>query len=266
MATVIVSSLTLVLLMGSEGIAAQVGPVAVIYLAAFICVGCCVAGDNLQDLKCGHVVGATPWKQQVCLVLGAIASAFAIPGVLDVLERANGIGHVVAEGVKPLSAPQATLMKEISTGIFGQGLDWIYVYIGFAVAALLIALDKVQEKRGSSFRFPVLAVAVGIYLPFGLSVLIFGGAVLSWWVHRQGVARYGAAAAGRLENTGLLLASGLITGEALMGVVVALFTGSFPHLRPEHAWSWAGPAALLASAGLMFYLARRTLGAVRRGL
>jgi putative OPT family oligopeptide transporter len=258
MATVIVSSLTLVALMGSEGIAGQVGPIAVIYLAAFICIGCCVAGDNLQDLKCGHIVGATPWKQQVCLVLGAIASAVAIPWVLGLLDRANGIGRVVQEGVTPLSAPQATLMKEISTGIFGQGLEWIYVYIGFAVAAALIVLDKIQEKRGSSFRFPVLAVAVGIYLPFGLSVLIFGGAVLNWFVLRRTRAR-SEHDKRQVENVGMLLASGLITGEALMGVAVALFA----EWRPAHAWALAGPVTLILTVLMMVYLVRRTLGSIR---
>ncbi|MEZ5965696.1 MAG: oligopeptide transporter, OPT family [Planctomycetota bacterium] len=263
MATVIASSLTLVGLMGKEGIAAQVGPIAVIYLAAFICVGCCIAGDNLQDLKCGHVVGATPWKQQACLVVGAIASAFAIPWVLGVLDQDTGIGRPIHEGVTALSAPQATLMKEISTGIFGQGLEWIYVYIGFGLAVLLILLDQVQKARGSSFRFPVLAVAVGIYLPFGLSVLIFTGAVLNWLVLR--VTSHDTPEQKQdLENNGMLLASGLITGEALMGVLVPLIVLWLPSLRPAEHWSFAPIASLVAVVAMALYLYRRTLASTNR--
>ncbi len=268
MATVIASSLVLVGLMGNEGIAGQVGPIAVIYLAAFICVGCCIAGDNLQDLKCGHVVGATPWKQQVCLVLGAIASAFAIPWVLGVLDDDQGIGRLSplregVEGAKALAAPQATLMKEISTGIFGQGLEWIYVYVGFALAAALIVLDQVQKKRGSSFRFPVLAVAVGIYLPFGLSVLIFTGAILNWIVLRR-TAHYDHVKKQELENNGMLIASGLITGEALMGVAVPLIAIGLPALRPETPWTYAEGAAAAVTIAMVVYLYRRTLGSVSR--
>jgi putative OPT family oligopeptide transporter len=266
-ATVIASSLTLVWLIGTDGIAGQVGPIAVIYLAAFICVGCCIAGDNLQDLKCGHIVGATPWKQQVCLVLGAVASAFAIPLVLGVLDQDQGIGRISplkegVEGVKALSAPQATLMKEVSTGIFGQGLEWTYVYIGFALATLLIILDQIQKKRGSSFRFPVLAVAVGIYLPFGLSVLIFTGAILNWIVLRK-TAHYDHARKLELENNGMLVASGLITGEALMGVAVPLIAVGF-ELQPGQHWRFAEWAAAAATVAMIVYLYRRPLRSVSR--
>lgn len=266
MATVIAASLTLVWLMGNDGVAGQVGPIAVIFLAAFICVGCCIAGDNLQDLKCGHVVGATPWKQQVCLVLGAIASAFAIPLVLGVLDADQGIGRISplkegVEGVSAFPAPQATLMKDISTGIFGQGLEWAYIYIGFGVAVVLIALDQIQKARGSSFRFPVLAVAVGIYLPFGLSVLIFVGALLNWIVLRQ-TRHFEAGRKQQLENNGMLIASGLITGEALMGVAVPLIAVGLPGLRPDTPWTYASWAAGFATIAMIVYLYRRTRASV----
>jgi putative OPT family oligopeptide transporter len=256
MATVIVASLTLVNLMGGGELAARVGPPAVIFLAAVICTGACIAGDNLQDLKCGHVVGATPWKQQLCLVLGSIGSALVIPIVLGLLDQDQGIGRAVQEGVRPLAAPQATLMKEIATGIFGTGIDWGYIYFGCGLAVLLIALDKLQEIRSSSFRFPVLAVAVGIYLPFGLSVLIFVGSVLSWVVLR-GVRERPEGVRQQVENDGTLLASGLITGEAVMAVLIAVVAVRWPDSLPKEGWAYAPWASLALIAVMATVLAHR---------
>lgn len=261
MSTVIVASLVLVQIMGKEGAAAQLGPAAVIYLAALICTGACIAGDNLQDLKCGHVVGSTPWKQQLCLVIGTIGSAAVIPWVLDILDQSDGIGRAVREGTIPLAAPQATLMKELATGIFGQGIAWNYILMGCGLAVVLIVLDQIQKARGSSFRFPVLAVAVGIYLPFGLSVLIFLGGVLSWYVNKQAEHR-GKAVAQNVENSGMLLASGLITGEAVMGVVIAMVAVKYKDLLPAHH-EHAKIFALFAAALMIVYLYRRTLAAIR---
>lgn len=264
MATVVVSSLLLLQLMGNEGAAAKVGPAAVIYLAAFICTGACIAGDNLQDLKCGHVVGATPWKQQLCLVLGSIASAAVIPSVLGLLDRGQGIGRLSATapaGAEPLAAPQASLMKDLSTGIFGAGINWNFILFGCGLAAGLIVLDEFLKRRNAAFRTPVLAVAVGIYLPFGLSVLIFVGGILSWLVAR----RFGAKdhrERTALENSGLLLASGLITGEAIMGVLLALLVAADIQLASAPIAA-AGMLAMLATAGLIAYLYRRSLGAAR---
>lgn len=263
MATVVVASLLLVQLMGTDGIAGRVGPAAVIYLAAFICTGACIAGDNLQDLKCGHVVGATPWKQQLCLILGTIGSAAVIPLVLGLLDADTGIGRPVREGVKPLSAPQATLMKDLSTGIFGAGINWNFILFGCAFAVLVIALDEYLKRRRSAFRTPILAVAVGIYLPFGLSVLIFAGGMLAWLVKRRFAPRTGTEHVA-LENSGMLLASGLITGEAIMGVGIAVVAASAPGLIPGGHAGPAGLLALLATAGLIVYLYVRTLGAARR--
>jgi len=264
MATVVVSSLLLVQLMGTDGIAAKVGPAAVIYLAAFICTGACIAGDNLQDLKCGHVVGATPWKQQLCLVIGTIASAAVIPLVLGLLDRAEGIGRAVQEGVKPLSAPQASLMRDLSTGIFGSGdVDWNFILMGCILAVGVIALDEWLKRRKAAFRTPILAVAVGIYLPFGLSVLIFLGGLLAWVVKRRFAPKTETEHVA-LENSGMLLASGLITGEAIMSVGIAAVMVASPTLLSGHAPSWGGIAALSVAAALVVYLYVRTLGAARR--
>lgn len=264
MATVVLSSVLLLWLMGNDGVAGKVGPAAVIYLAAFICTGACIAGDNLQDLKCGHLVGSTPWKQQLSLVIGTIGSAAVIPLVLALLDSDQGIGRPPAANpdATPLAAPQASLMKDLSTGIFGAGINWNFILFGCALAVVIIAFDEFLKRRGSKFRTPILAVAVGIYLPFGLSVLIFVGGVLAWLVGK----RFGAQSERdkvALENSGMLLASGLITGEAIMGVAVAMVAALLPKLRPEHATSWAEPAALAATAGMIVYLYVRTLRAAK---
>ncbi|MBL9080150.1 MAG: oligopeptide transporter, OPT family [Planctomycetes bacterium] len=272
MATVVVSSFLLTQLMGTDGIAAKVGPAAVIYLAAFICTGACIAGDNLQDLKCGHVVGATPWKQQLCLVLGTLASASVIPLVLGLLDGAYGIGRAL-EGQLPddvLAAPQASLMKDLSTGIFGAGINWNFILFGCALAAVIIALDEHLKRRKASFRTPILGVAVGIYLPFGLSVLIFVGGLLAWLVKRR-FRPTGEHQAVALENSSMLLASGLITGEAIMSVALAgvLYYQSewLPKdqpIIPSVHIGIAEPLTLIATGALIAYLYVRTLGAARR--
>ena len=263
MATVVVSSFILLQLMGSEGVAGKVGPAAVIYLAAFICTGACIAGDNLQDLKCGHVVGATPWKQQLCLVIGTIASAAVIPLVLGLLDNAEGIGRAVREGTKPLSAPQASLMKELSTGIFGAGINWNFILFGCALAVVIIALDVWLERRKAAFRTPILGVAVGIYLPFGLSVLIFVGGLLAWLVKRKFAPKTEHEHV-QLENAGMLLASGLITGEAILSVGIAALLVAAPTWIPGGHASFGPIAALGATLALIVYLYVRTLGAARR--
>ena len=249
-ATVIVSALILLQLMGNEGMAATLGPIAVIYLAGLICSAAAIAGDNMQDLKCGHVVGATPWRQQVFQVVGVIAAAVVIPLILQLLDNQYGIGrpspnpNAIPNSV--LAAPQAGLMQALAGGIFGAGIQWNFIMMGFALAIALIVLDKIQEKRGSSFRFPVLAVAVGVYLPLGLSVPIFIGGVVSWLVKRRSAGLSEEQWTQR-EGLGLLVASGLITGEALMGVLVALLAGAGVALPLMTGFA---PAALLGLLGL----------------
>jgi putative OPT family oligopeptide transporter len=255
-ATVIVSALILLQLMGNEGIAATLGPIAVIYLAGLICSAAAIAGDNMQDLKCGHVVGATPWRQQVFQVIGVVAAAVVIPLILQLLDNQYGIGrpspnpNAIPNSV--LAAPQAGLMQALAGGIFGAGIQWNFIMMGFALAVALIILDKIQEKRGSTFRFPVLAVAVGIYLPLGLSVPIFIGGVLAWMVKRRS-AGLDDAQWTRREGLGLLVASGLITGEALMGVLVALLAGAGVALPFIGGFGFAPTLALLGLAAVIFY-------------
>ncbi|SDJ28341.1 putative oligopeptide transporter, OPT family [Ferrimonas sediminum] len=257
-ATVITSALILVTIMGKEGVASTLGPIAVIYLAALICSSAAIAGDNMQDLKCGHVVGATPWRQQLFQVIGVIAAALLIPLVLDVLDAGYGIGRPAAGGdpTKFLAAPQAGLMMTLATGIFGSGIEWHFILMGCALAVLLILLDRRQERRGAEFRFPVLAVAVGIYLPLGLSVPIFIGGLLADAI-RRGANQVGATEAQARSNRGVLLASGLITGEALMGVVIAIYVAFIG--QPGTAWQYAGLAGVASLMLICVYLYRQTI-------
>ncbi|BDY05013.1 oligopeptide transporter, OPT family [Ferrimonas sp. YFM] len=253
-ATVITSALILVNIVGKEGPGAMLGPIAVIYLAALICSAAAIAGDNMQDLKCGHLVGATPWRQQLFQVVGVVAAALVIPLILSVLDAGYGIGRPLEGGSEDrvLAAPQAGLMMALAQGIFGQGIEWNFIYMGFALAVVLIALDLYQERRGARFRFPVLAVAVGIYLPLGLSVPIFVGGLLA-----AAVAKQQQGESGQYDNNrGVLLASGLITGEALMGVGIALyiaFIGS-----PLPTWRLGGVLGFSAIILICLYLLKQT--------
>lgn len=261
-ATVIVSALILLQLMGNEGMAATLGPIAVIYLAGLICSAAAIAGDNMQDLKCGHVLGSTPWRQQVFQVVGVVAAAMVIPFILGVLDAGYGIGRPspVNPEATPLAAPQAALMQALASGIFGEGIEWGFIYIGFALAVALIILDKIQEARGSSFRFPVLAVAVGVYLPLGLSVPIFIGGVLAHLVKKRSESLPEEQWIQR-ENTGLLLASGLITGEALMGVLVAVVAAFVMPLPIVGSFGFAAPLGIAALAFVIVYQYRGTMNA-----
>ena len=262
-ATVIVSALILLQLMGNQGLAATLGPIAVIFLAGLICSAAAIAGDNMQDLKCGHVVGATPWRQQVFQVVGVVAAALVIPFVLNILDQGYGIGRIspLNPDAKMLAAPQAGLMQALASGIFGAGIKWNFIYMGFALAVFLIILDKIQEKRGSEFRFPVLAVAVGVYLPLGLSVPIFMGGLIAHILKKKSAQMPDQEKQSK-EAGGLLLASGLITGEALMGVLVAVaavsFQGMVPYINTFSASGWCGFAVFVAVTYYMYNKIQRS--------
>jgi putative OPT family oligopeptide transporter len=194
-------------------------------IGAVVCCAACIAGDNLQDLKCGYIVGATPWRQQVMLAIGAFASALVMAPVLNLLASAYGIGVPTEAHPDPLIAPQATLMASVARGLFGGSLPWPTIGVGAAIGAVIIAVDEVLKAKGASFRMPVLAAAVGIYLPLELSVPIFAGGLLAWFCERTLTANgrvTSPAEAERIGRKGMLFAAGVITGEALMGIVIAI--------------------------------------------
>ncbi|MEO1049662.1 MAG: oligopeptide transporter, OPT family [Bacteroidota bacterium] len=225
-ATVLTSSLTLLALLGSD---AQKGPAAAILIGSVVACAAAIAGDNMQDLKAGNILGATPRNQQIMQMIGVVSAAFILPLVLELLNTAFGFGVPTEDRPKALTAPQAFLMQSVAQGVFSGDLPWTFVTIGGILGIVVIILDKIQEKRGADFRIPVLAVAIGIYLPFQLDSAIMLGGVIAWLVSRyQKSKRANAdnathqASLQRSNRTGLLFASGLITGEALLGILIAI--------------------------------------------
>ena len=169
-------------------------------------------------------------------VVGVVSATFVLAPILNVLLSAYGIGPATDENPDSLLAPQATLMASVAQGVLGQGADlpWGMIYTGIGVGAVIIICDEVLRVRKASFRMPVLAVAVGIYLPVELAVPIFIGGLVSYIAKR---ARGGEAA-----RPGSLYAAGLITGEALMGILIAVLIVGFEN---------PAPLALELSAGVL---------------
>jgi putative OPT family oligopeptide transporter len=176
-----------------------------------------ISNNNLQDLKTGQLVGATPWRQQVALVLGVIFGALVIPPVLDLLNTAFGFQGVPGAKATALAAPQASIISAISQGLLSGNFDWQLIEIGAAIGVVVIIIDEVlrKMKRGA---LPPLAVGMGIYLPMALTLLIPLGALLGWLYDKWAARTSSPEFATRM---GVLLATGLIVGESIMGVVYA---------------------------------------------
>jgi putative OPT family oligopeptide transporter len=217
-ATLLFASLVLLALIGADAVR---GPASAILIGGVVCCAAAVGGDNLQDLKAGRIVGATPWKQQVMLAVGALVSAMVMSWVLNLLVRAYGIGVATPEHPNPLAAPQANLMASVAKGVFGGGLPWDMIAVGGAVGAGFIALDKWLAMRGADFRVPVLAAAIGIYLPLEVTTPIFIGGVVAHLIARA-VRDSGPERKEHAARLGMLTGAGLIAGEALMGIVMAV--------------------------------------------
>jgi putative OPT family oligopeptide transporter len=258
--TILFAAVVLVLLMGRES---QLGPVAAIMIGAVVCCAACVGGDNLQDLKCGRLVGSTPWRQQLMLAIGSAASALVMAPVLNLLAKAYGIGAPTAAHPNSLLAPQATLMASVSKGLFGGSLPWTMIMIGGGIGVAIIIADQILKARGSSFRAPVLAVAVGIYLPLDLSVPIFIGGLLAHLAERALGVAGDREQAERLGRKGMLFSAGLITGESLTGIIIAIpivSSGRADVLAlpaPLHYGGWLGLMVLAALAFGLYRTATR---------
>lgn len=243
-ATVLLSALLLVFLMGRT---AENGPGAAIIIGGVVCCAAAIAADNMQDLKTGFLVGATPWRQQVMQLAGTISAAFVLGPVIKLLDKAYGFAGMPGTDENALAAPQANLMASVAKGVFEGNLPKTYIIIGFFTAVVIILIDELLRIRRSVFRMPVLAVAIGIYLPFELSVPIFIGGLIHFAARRVIRKRNAPGEPGR---SGLLFASGLITGEALMGVLLAI---PIAVLKPSgvHFPPWKMPYGSMAGIFLL---------------
>ena len=213
----IMSLLFTALVLKGLGLSGTEGMVATILVAAVICTGAAIAGDTMQDLATGYIVGATPKRQQVFEIIGTFFAALVMAPVLNLLIKAYGIAGTPTAKENALAAPQAFLMAKVTEGVFTGTLEWTMVYIGAGIAIALIVLDEILAMKGSKFRTPVMPVAVGIYLPLSLGVPIFVGGIFRWLVGRA----RGSKVEEKPTDAGVLGAAGLIAGEALMGIVFA---------------------------------------------
>jgi putative OPT family oligopeptide transporter len=249
--TILVSAL---LLLGL-GLPSPAGPIAAVLIGGVVCCAAAIGGDNLQDLKCGQLVGSTPWKQQVMQILGVVVAAFVMSPILNLLNDAYHIGS------KALPAPQANLMGTVAFGVFEGGLPKTIIGIGAAIAVVVIAIDSMLARRGSKIRTPVMAFAVGVYLPFDLNATIFLGGVIAWLVNRA-VDRAAMSTERRseVERNGLLAAAGFITGEALLGVGLAVpIVLKIPLTLAEGRYEEFAPPALAFVALVMILLYKLAL-------
>jgi putative OPT family oligopeptide transporter len=191
------------------GVSQTVGPQLAILSGAIVCTAAAMAGDSTHDLATGYYVGATPRSLEIGVLVGAIASSFLMAPILNLLIAGYGIAGTATARAGALAAPQAFLMAKVTEGVFHGGLPLGTIATGAALAAILGFTDRYLERAGSSWRTPIMPVAIGLYLPFGLSVTIFLGAL----VHSI----FGSENADE-SGPGILLAAGLVAGEALMGV------------------------------------------------
>jgi len=216
-----------------------------------------ISNDNLQDLKTGQLVGATPWRQQVALILGVIFGALVIPPVLGLLNTTFGFQGAPGAGEDALAAPQAALISAIAQGVLGGDLDWSLIGTGAAIGMGVILIDELLRKSGKG-SLPPLAVGMGIYLPMALTLLIPVGAIIGnlyeKWAKRQ---RDPAFA----ERMGVLAATGLIVGESLFGVAfagIAAVTGNPEALAVVEDMPLATPLGMVLFAGAIAWLYART--------
>ncbi|MFJ2989499.1 OPT family oligopeptide transporter [Collimonas sp. NPDC087041] len=272
----------LILLVGSgDGLLAtesgnKLGIALAIFTTSAVIAVATISNDNLQDLKTGWLVGATPWRQQVALLIGCVVGAVVIPPVLELLYNAYGFAGAMPRAdmdvTHALSAPQATLMTAIATGIFTHQLNWDMILIGLGLGVALVVVDEILRRRGGVARLPVLAVGIGIYLPPTVASTLVLGTLLAWIIER--ILKKRAQKAGQpyeqyaesSNRRGVLLASGLIVGESLVGVLLAAIIGFTGNDSPlalvgasfENTAQWLG---LIVFAAVAWVFARRVLTA-----
>jgi putative OPT family oligopeptide transporter len=190
-----------------------------LFVTAIVFAVATIANNNLQDLKTGQLVDATPAKQQWALVIGVIAGAAIIPPILDLLNNAYGFaGTAGSTHEHPLPAPQAGLISALAQGVIQNNIDWSLILIGAGIGVVLIAVDETLRRTTKGAHLSPLAVGLGIYLPTSSTLMVVVGAVAGWYYDRR-ADRSARPEAGK--QLGVLLASGMIVGEGLIGVAIA---------------------------------------------
>ena len=252
---------------------ASAGPALVafaLFVTSVVFCAATISNDNLQDLKTGQLVDATPWRQQVALIVGVAAGAVIIPPILDLLNHAYGFAG--APGVDParaLAAPQATLISALARGVIQGDLDWNLIGSGALIGVGVILVDELLRKF-SALQMPPLAVGLGIYLPTATTLMIVVGAIAGWAYDRRAERTSNPEGSRQL---GVLMASGMIVGESLVGVLLAaivVFSGKASPLAlvgDEFAAAsvWVGGIVFAVSIGLLYaWLNRRSGPAPRR--
>jgi putative OPT family oligopeptide transporter len=187
-----------------------------LFITSILFAAACSSNDNLQDLKTGQLVGNAPWRQQIALLVGVVAASLVIPGVLNLLAQAYGFAgaanlHTIT--AHPLAAPQANLISSLAQGVIGGQLNWARIEQGAVIGALIVALDELCRVRGW-LRVPPLAAGFGIYLPMSVTALVVVGTVIGWLYNRH-------VKNAHAQRLGVLVASGMIVGESLFGVLNA---------------------------------------------
>jgi putative OPT family oligopeptide transporter len=251
-------SLLLLFIAHSAGDAAKPALIAfALFVTAIVLCVATIANDNLQDLKTGQLVDATPWRQQVALLVGVAFGAMVIPPILDLLNHAYGFPGAPGVGAHPLAAPQATLISTLAKGVIGGQIDWGMIGIGVLVGFVVIAFDEVGRLTGR-WKCPPLAVGLGIYLPASTTAPVVLGAVCGWAYERWANQR---PRADQVKRLGVLMASGLIVGESLFGVLLAgliVWSGKSAPLQivPDSFANVAGIIGPLAFVALIAVLYR----------
>ncbi len=267
---VVIAAALLLVLGVSGGLDAQGRKMLVafaLFVTSIVFAVAAIANNNLQDLKTGQLVDATPSKQQWALVIGVIAGAAIIPPIMDLLNTAFGFAGAAAPGQNnPLPAPQAGLISTLASGVIEHNIDWSLIGIGAGIAVAMIVIDELLRKTTKSAHLSPLAVGLGIYLPTQSTLMVVLGAVVGWWFDSRANRR--AKNPEGAKQLGVLLASGMIVGEGLIGIVNASLVGfseqlgfsnhDFPLNLVSNAFA-SGPSVWIggiAFAAVMFVLYR----------
>jgi putative OPT family oligopeptide transporter len=255
----------LLLVLGYTG---EAGMLATLGVAGVVCCAACTSGDICQDLKIGHIVGATPRRLQMGEVIGTIVPAFIIAPTMHLLHKAYGIAEPAREGVAALKAPQAVMFEKLVGGIFGAGrhLPWDLVGYGALVGLAAILIDRLfLQPRDTKFRLHAMPLAVGMYLPWTVTFPILLGGMAYRFVERRSAARGDSPQTRQaVIHRGLLFSSGLVAGEAIMGILIAVLVMMQVKMPLLERWAEGGlPVeliSLLALAGIVGLLVRKALG------